>query len=280
MPSGYVCLDKKSPRSFLFYVVANIGPGGSTRPLAVAYRQGNDVSKSPLSRVKAVANDILSLVKVLSEPANRVPLEAERALATGWHRHQDTDTDTRRIALPDSPQPPFVGYKDKWKPSVQPEMPWNDALREFPFTSTCLLLGLLRGSNSTRPGDVQLQSLSTPFYGDCLEYGMVIVDISNLERVKYGIVAFPVCYMAHVYYHSEVGGWDPVEDPPPEKEPDVVLVDERPRVALSILGYLRKSFPFLEDDPNVLELEACPMIDDPGVLDCESRLRFDFALID
>lgn len=269
MPSGYECLSKRSPRSFLFYLVANVGPKGCTRPLAVAYRQGNDVSDSPLPRLKSVIKDTLSLVKVLSEPANRVPLDAEQALARGWYRHQAPDGDTRPVALPDSPQPPFLGHSDEWEPILQPELRWNDGLREFPFTSTCLLLGLSRGSKSTRPGDVQFQPLSTSFYGDCLEYGMVILDISNLERVKYGLVAFPVCYMAQVDYHDKDGGWDPVEDDPPEKEPDIVLVDERPREPLSILAYVEEHFPFMEDHPRVVELEACPPIDDPSILDCE-----------
>ncbi|KAJ4353249.1 uncharacterized protein N0V89_004976 [Didymosphaeria variabile] len=275
MPSGYICLYKESQRSFLFYVVANVGPGGSTRPLAVAYRQGNDVSPSPLTRVENVVNDILSVVKILSEPANRAPIEAERAQATDWYRQrQDADTEPRPAALPDSPQPPFKGWKEKWQPVVQPELPLNDNPAEFPSTSECLVSGLLRGSKSTRPGDVQLQPPSTPFHGDCLEYGMVVIDISNLEHIKYGIVAFPVRYMAQVDYHSAYGGWDPVEDPPPRTEPDVVLVDERPRVPLSILGYLRKYFPFMENDPKVLELEACPLIDDPSALDCEFSENF------
>ncbi|KAF2686138.1 hypothetical protein K458DRAFT_387147 [Lentithecium fluviatile CBS 122367] len=268
MPFGYICLYEKSQRSFLFYVVANVGPGGSTRPLAVAYRQGNDVSSKAQSRVWNVVNDILSLVKVLSEPANRALLEAELALATDWYRQpQHADTEPRSQALPDSPQPPFAGWREEWKPIWQPELPQNDAPREFPSTSTCLVSGLLRGSESTRTGDVQLQPLSTPFYGDCVEYGMVVVDISNLEHVKYGIVAFPVRYMADVYYHSLYPEWDPVEDEPPSKEPDKVLVDERPRVPLSILGYVRKYFPYWKDDPKVLELEACPHVDDPDVLD-------------
>lgn len=52
------------------------------------------------------------------------------------------------------------------------------------------------------------------FRGDCAEYGLVVLDISDLESgVKYGIIDFPVRYMAEVSYHSKEGGWDPVEDP-------------------------------------------------------------------
>ncbi|KAF1994462.1 hypothetical protein P154DRAFT_567310 [Amniculicola lignicola CBS 123094] len=268
MPSGYITLYKNSQRSFLIYIVANVGPRGSTRPLAVAYRQGNDISRPSQARIENLVTDILSLLKVLSESANRTSLEAERALATDWYREcQDADTEAKTAAVPDSPQPPFHSWKDEWEPIWQPELPQNDAPREFPFTCTCLVSGLLQGSKSTRTGDVQLQPLSTPFCGDCVEYGMVIIDISNLEHVKYGIVAFPVRYMADAVYHSHYGEWDPVEDEPPRKEPDTVLVDERPRVPLSILGYLSKYFPFMGKDPKVLELEACPHTGDPRVLD-------------
>jgi hypothetical protein len=271
MPSGYITLYTQSHRSFLFYVVANVGPGGSIRPLAVAYRQGNDVSNSPLTRIRSLANDVLSVVTVLSEPASRAHLEAERARATDWYRSADVDTEPRPAALPDSPQPPFTSAKVKWKPVMQPELSRDDTPAEFPSTSTCLVEGLLRGTKSTRTGDVQLQPLSTPFSGDCLEYGMVVVDISHLERVKYGIVGFPVCYKAHVEYHSPYGGWDPVEDDPPRQEPDIVLADERPRALLSVLAYVQKYFPWQEDDPKVRQLQACPHVDDQSVLDCESR---------
>ena len=279
MPSGYICLYKKSPRSFLFYVVANVGPDGSSRPLAVAYRQGNDVSNSSPSRVTNVVNDILSVVNIMSEPANHPILEAERARARDWYlQRQDNDTEARAAALPDSPQPPYV-HHSKWEPDLQPELPRNDAHVEFPATSELLVEGLLRGTETTRKGDVQLQPLSIPFNGDCLEYGMIAIDISNLGRIRYGIVAFPVCYKAYVTYHSTEGGWDPAEDDPPEKEPDIVHVDEKPRTISSILGYVRRYFPFLDDDPKVLELEAHPRVDDPRILDCTYQTVVSMELI-
>lgn len=280
MPSAYISLYANSERSFLFYVVANVGPQGSTRPLAVVYRQGNDVSPSPQARIKYLVNDILSVLKALSEPANCASLEAERARAKHWYRqHQKAGPGVRSDALPDSQQPLFRGSKDEWTPIWQPELPQNVAPTDFPVTSTCLVEGLLRGTESTRTGDVQLHPLSNPFYANCLEYGMVVIEVSNIERLKYGIVAFPVRYMAEVIYHSPDGEWDPVEDDPPRKDPDKVLVDKRPRVPLSILGYLERYFPsalVLRKDSKVLELETCPSVEDPSILDCESsQNRFD-----
>lgn len=266
MPFGYQCLEQRDPRSFLFYIVANVGPEGTSRPLAVAYRQGHDATRSRHCRRLLLVSDILRLVKVFAEPANRVPLEAERLLATAWY--QNRRTVEPRPTLPDSLQPPYVGRREEWAPTFQPELSWNGAGGEFPFTSTCLLLSLLPCSNSTRRGDVRLQHLSTAFFGDSLEYGAAILDISDLSRIKYGITAFPVRYMADVQYHNSLGGWDAVEDPPPQKEPDIVPVEDRARVPLSILSYLRKYVSYTYKEPADLVLETHPVVD-PGVLDCK-----------
>jgi hypothetical protein len=123
--------------------------------------------------------------------------------------------------------------------------------------------------NCTRPGDVQLQPLSTVFRGNCLEYGLVVLDISDLDAgVKYGIVAFPYKYMANVYHWSDVGGWDPVEDPPPEKEPDIIPTTPRPRAPLSILQWIHTyHYTGLREDPSVLRLDTKPRVNATS-LDC------------
>uniref|UniRef100_A0A8H7N1V6 Uncharacterized protein n=1 Tax=Bionectria ochroleuca TaxID=29856 RepID=A0A8H7N1V6_BIOOC len=170
-----------------------------------------------------------------------------------------------RPEFPDTEQPSFSTASSFKAADSQPELPWDEALTEFPFTSTCLLLGLLHddGSNETRPGDIQLQPLETVFRGTSLEYGMVVLDISNLDQVKYGIVAFPIRYMVEVFYRGEEFGWDPVEDDPPAQEPDAVHVEVRPRVLLSILQNL-KTFYYtinLREESHVLELEQKPLAD-------------------
>ncbi|PLB48899.1 hypothetical protein P170DRAFT_509564 [Aspergillus steynii IBT 23096] len=65
MPRVYTCLSSNSPRSFLFCIVANVGPGGASRSLVVAYRQGRDGDSSPVSnaRVAHVAADTLALAE-------------------------------------------------------------------------------------------------------------------------------------------------------------------------------------------------------------------------
>jgi hypothetical protein len=250
----------------------------------VAYRQGdNYIKETYLERVDHFVADTLALIEILSDPANRAPLEAERALAQVWYwrsQARKKNQFTPRPRVPDSVQPPYVPWK-KRRECLQhrPQLPWrDDALTEFPFTTTCLLLGLLGGNGDgtkrsrTRPGDVQLQPLSTVFLGECIEYGLVVLDISDLDSgVKYGIAAFPVRYMADVQYKDESSGWDPVEDPAPEKEPDVVPFSPRPRGLLSIHQWLSRYFHYddLSNEPSLRRLDNMPLVD-PAALDCMS----------
>ncbi|CAG9988005.1 unnamed protein product [Clonostachys byssicola] len=201
-------------------------------------------------------------------------LEAEVALARAWYQSRDDQAQDEEVPeylreqrpeVPDTEQPCYSTINSREAADSQPELPWDDSPREFPFTSTCLLLGLLHddGLNETRPGDIQLQPLDTVFRGTSLEYGMAVLDISNLDQVKYGIIAFPIRYMAEVYYRGEEFGWDPVEDDPPTEEPVAVAMEVRPRALLSILQNL-KTFYYtvnLQNESHVLELEQKPLAD-------------------
>ncbi|KAL2860904.1 uncharacterized protein BJX67DRAFT_325582 [Aspergillus lucknowensis] len=153
---------------------------------------------------------------------------------------------------------------------------WNGmiALTELPFTTICVR-ALLRDDDDsnpincsrTRPGDIQFQPLSTVFSGDCTECGHFVLDTSDLDNVQYSIVAFPMHYMAEVYYHDEAMGWDPVEDEQPGKEPDVVHVSPRPRLPLYIAQWLGKYFNWQDHDagPVLLRLEDRPFVDVPAL---------------
>jgi hypothetical protein len=85
-------------------------------------------------------------------------------------------------------------------------------------------------------------------------------------------------YMAEVEYGGEMIGWDPVEDPQPEKEPDVVLADPRPRELLSISQWVSKHYYWsgLEKASCILKLEERPLAD-AVALDCTSVHPNDFA---
>ncbi|OQE89687.1 hypothetical protein PENNAL_c0013G11725 [Penicillium nalgiovense] len=219
MRSGYISVDYKIQRSYLFAVVANVGPGGVSRTLSVAYRQHPEKYNAIGSgtRVEHMVADTLALIAILSDPANRAPLEAEKAIAEDWYRRSHEPPVNERPSVPDRPQPLYVPpSKRRLRVEPLPALPWQDeAVRTFPLTATCVLLALLRGNHRywTRIGDVQFQPLSTVFRGDCKEYGLIVLDISDLSSgVKYGIAAFNIRYMAQLSWHSDTGGWDPVED--------------------------------------------------------------------
>ncbi|KAJ5240660.1 uncharacterized protein N7469_002251 [Penicillium citrinum] len=266
------------PRSFLFAVVANVGPGGASRSLAVAYRQHHDKYNSAEAagaRVHHLTTDALALIDILSDPANRASLEAERALAEGWYRRSPHEPPVHeRPSIPDTAQPPYVPCFERRVPvQQQAPLPWrDDTPSQFPFIATCVLLALLRddrAADATGPGDVQFQPLSTVFRADCAEYGLVVLDISDLARdVQYGIAAFPTHYMATVWDPDENMDWDPVEDDQPERV-DVVLGSLRPRVPLSMAQWVRKYYSWsgLEDHPAILRLEERPVAD-AATLDC------------
>ncbi|KAL4919615.1 hypothetical protein BDW62DRAFT_209572 [Aspergillus aurantiobrunneus] len=228
MPRGYTCLNVKSPRSFLFIIIANVGSHGTSRSLA-----------------------------------------AERALADDWYCQSYVEGEgSERPSIPDTAQPPFVvpdSYYLGEKVQSRPELLWYNNVHKFPFTTTCLLLGLLCNnsdsinSNLTCPGDVQLQPLLTVFCSDCTKYGLVVLDISNLDKVKYSIIGFPVYYMAEVFYRGEDIGWDPVKDHLPEKEPDIWL-------------YKYFSYASLEGYPYIYRLEGKLLVN-IAALDCISVPR-------
>lgn len=135
--------------------------------------------------------------------------------------------------VPDPQQHPFFMSRNYPMARQQPlpELPWDTSLIEFPFTSTCILMGLLHEDDSfssTQPRHVQFPPLSAVFCDDRVEYDMVILDISKSEDAKYGIVAFTVCYIAEVIHSDEMFGWHPVEDPLPIREPNFVCTQDRP----------------------------------------------------
>lgn len=123
------------------------------------------------------------------------------------------------------------------------ERPWDRGFREFPFLSTCLLLGTGYTPSTSALYQVHTAPLGTQYRDNSLDYGMVVVDISELERIRYGIVGFMVNQMAEVgncerWYNP--GDYDPVEDSPPEDDPVPTVEEYRPRLPLSAEGYMNK----------------------------------------
>ncbi|KAG9255476.1 uncharacterized protein F5Z01DRAFT_653186 [Emericellopsis atlantica] len=246
------------PRSFLFCVVANVAPNTDTdtaaidcRPLAITYRQGHGHvpahgNHAPGQRVRHALDDVARAVAILTHPANRSALEAERAHAVAWYRHAGGAGP--KVTVPDAPQPAFdKEYKGHWPERIgkpdRPELPCRLDPCEFPFTSTCLRLALTADDfYHTRYGDVQEQPLRCVFRADKLEHGLVVIDVSNLDDIRYGFVAPAIRYVADIAPDPGPGwGIDPVEPLPPFPHPPTPEAERSPsRSPMAASGFMTK----------------------------------------
>ncbi|OBT61049.1 hypothetical protein VE03_09161 [Pseudogymnoascus sp. 23342-1-I1] len=244
-------VGETSPRSFLFYIVADIGPsesGDSHRPLAVAYRQGHGLSPGRYDtraelRVHHVLEDCARLASILSDPTNRAALEAEMALARSWYQERLQHPEPHRPVVPDEVQPAFSNEMDRDTRTGMPDRPELERpgdMCEFPFTSTCLRLALNADRTYfTRPGDVQEQSLDTVFHLDKVEYGAVVFDVTDLDSVGYGILSSSVIYSFEDYDLVQ-DTYDAVDIWHPGDMPAIQLEKTRTRRPLSGTGYMHK----------------------------------------
>ncbi|KAF6787609.1 hypothetical protein CSOJ01_15189 [Colletotrichum sojae] len=216
----YRSISDLGPESFLFYVVAQVRPSRHHRPVAVALRDDQMLHRCGVSGV-LVVEACLQVIKFLSSPANR------------------------RSHLPEASASAFselgiLGLDDDGD-DVDQEESGNGHIPEFPFISTTLLLGLSCDPSRSTTYSSQLQPLGMAFRDDIPHHGMVVIDISDLDGIRYGIVAFTLHHMVMVNVPPD-RDYDPVEDDPPERDPDPVLEEERPRKPLSASSYMKNNY--------------------------------------
>jgi hypothetical protein len=296
-----------APRSFIFFIVADVGapgPEGSHRPLAVTYRQGR--SHGPgrnieieRRRVRQVVRDCARAVDILTCPTNRFAIEAELSLVAADHRSGRCPQAPQRVQVPDLPQPSLTDRMFwRCRPPGDPEQapppespPWVDAgaIREFPFISSCLRVALTRlddDGSGARPDDVQERPLATVFRDDVLEYGAVVIDISDLDTVRYGIVGSKISYVAAEGAGIGTWGWDRVESKYHGPPPELYLDNSGARTPLSAGTYMAKfgldealdGVEWLEEHAIVERLEERAIIErlekhaivEPRALSCKS----------
>jgi hypothetical protein len=195
-------------------------------------------------------------MQIFSHSANRAAIHAELALAADFYRRGNTPTSA---ALPIS-DPLRWGISEL----MRSEQSWDRGIREFPFLSTCLLLGVAYDSSTGQCYPAQPQKLGTVFRDDSLAYGMAVVDISNLDAVRYGIVAFCILRVIqpprqpprrHTQSMTEYG--------PPFPEP------QRQRKPLSAAEYMSK-FDYRHPEPGALErIRRMPLVDETA-FECET----------
>jgi hypothetical protein len=256
-----VSLAISGPESWLFYIVASVGPRGSYRPLAVTLVEGNAYKAI---RGSNLIRTCLQIITILSDPGNQLAIRGELRLAEEYYK---SGHNPPRAELPEPNAWPGILDLEGEEEGDGPERGWDRGLREFPFLSTCLLLGAGYDPSTGASYEVRTEPLGTVYRDDSLEYGMVAVDISELDKIRYGIVGFIVDLMAEVNVRDEDAGYDPVEDTPPEDDPVPTVEEDRPRVPLSARGYMTK-FNYYGSDVVVQTLEQVSLVD-TRALDCK-----------
>ncbi|KAG7287568.1 hypothetical protein NEMBOFW57_007080 [Staphylotrichum longicolle] len=185
--------NKEYPSSFLFFVVTKLS--GQYRQLAVAqYRPPHaDLARmDPTAPLRAC----LRLIAAFSDTANRTALQGELALADAAYAHHGLAPP--RSELPAGTDPRIRLPSSSWRYRELGRQLWNRAMVEFPFVMTCLVVSAGRECN-TRGARVTAEPLGRVYNDETLEYGMVVVDISDLDRIRYGLVTFGVLLEASMF---------------------------------------------------------------------------------
>ncbi|KAI1299488.1 hypothetical protein F5Y03DRAFT_366089, partial [Xylaria venustula] len=221
------------PDSWVLYIVAEIAD--NYRPLAVATLLKEAVDRDRPVRHAEVIAFCRHIVSIFSDSANKLAITSEMKLAAEFYN------DPQNLSLP--VQEPGGG-------------PLVDYFRifEFPFISTGLLLaGQLAAVD--RP---LLMPLGTVFRDENPQLGMVVFDISNLEDLKYGIVAFQSQTMIFL---ETMAAWRQWTDwgRRPDGRQELKAESERPRHAISAKTYLTRFGAATAD--SLSALEPLPLIE-------------------
>jgi hypothetical protein len=182
--SDPIAPETVAPNSYLFLLVANIGPGESHRPVAVALVQGN---LSFGVHGSDVIQYCVQTIDILSDPGNQIAIRTDLALATDFYKNDKREDLLPRVRLPQLTQP-YHG------PKVDTNFirEWDQSISPFPFTATCLQLGIGYNPAIDSEAPVRKEALGTVFHDDSLEHGMVVIDISDLDDIHHGFFGISI----------------------------------------------------------------------------------------
>ncbi|KAI0870907.1 hypothetical protein GGS24DRAFT_473585 [Hypoxylon argillaceum] len=231
-------LKQHSPESFVIYIVAQIGT--THRPLSVLTICMTDTDS-------VQADEIIILCRCLSgmlaDPSNRMALASELSLAADFYlNRQGSRMDSFVHELPKTSAYEYFAQPDRDDPVYR-------GFPEFPFVSTCLMLA--GKMSSCCPA--RLQPLGTRFRDHNPSYGMVVFDISDLDHLRYGIVAFSVEPMVFVRSREEWMRWDGM-DQELGGERELRVEEHRPRTPLSVHEFAAKSGVTITDDASAFNV--------------------------
>ncbi|KAI1827832.1 hypothetical protein F4861DRAFT_291328 [Xylaria intraflava] len=186
----------QEPFSWVFFVVARIA--GRHRPVAVVTSMGYYLD-DPTLQGYPLTVACHRIVTIFSDRANRLAIRAELGLANifyaedgGKVRHLEP------IELPELSR--IAGGIENF--SLR-RRPWDcGRVSEFPFITTCLLQGVAFDAKDGGFFPVRPEPLGTVYHDSSKEWGMVVVDITDLDTVRYGIVGFSSARMVFKSYEG------------------------------------------------------------------------------
>ncbi|KFZ02230.1 hypothetical protein V500_00338 [Pseudogymnoascus sp. VKM F-4518 (FW-2643)] len=179
------------PYSWAFFVVAQIG--GRRRPIAIVSSVAdNHNEEETVLRGYPLTAACHRIVTIFSDQANHRAIRAELALAAGYYvRDGNREYSPELVELPDL-------NRREFNPSLRRRNWYHTSVREFPFISACLLQGVAFNTQQELAHPAFPEPLGTVYRDTSIEWGMVVVDITNLDAVSYGIVGFSVGPMTFI----------------------------------------------------------------------------------
>lgn len=242
-----VVAENLPPQSYLFFIVAKVGPSESHRPVAVALCQGGLGSQFGIGGHQVIRY-CLQTINVLSDHGNRIAIRTELDLATDFYKNDTDEVLLPRVRLPEL---------DRWTSSPERDAKryrrWDSSISPFPFIATCLQVGIGRNPMDGSEDAVRKESLGTFYYNNTLEYGMVVIDVSDLDEIRYGIIGLSTRIAQQALGSTEQ------QDPPQFMEEDV---RRRPLSAIELMSRFysessRNPYPFSDI---VTMLQEYPLI--------------------
>ncbi|KAH8662573.1 hypothetical protein BX600DRAFT_437953 [Xylariales sp. PMI_506] len=168
------------PQSWAFFVVTHVA--GCHRSVAVVSSVGGTSPEESLQGYPLVAA-CERIVNIFADRANHTAIRGELVLAVEYYIRGD------RVYCPESVELPDPSRIRSPK-SVRSQSWDQTGVAEFPFIATCLLQGVGFDAENKVTQLVRLEPLSTVYRDANTKWGMVVVDITNLDMVNYGIVGF------------------------------------------------------------------------------------------
>lgn len=230
----------RDPYSFVFFVVAEVA--GHHRPISVVSSRGpaepeDDDGLGSLQGFPLTAA-CKRIITIFSEKANRASIKAELSIAAAYYLREGEDYRPEPVELREN------DAKDRHHTAVEIE-PWDHvSVREFPFITACLLQGVAFDPQESVCVQATPQPLGTVYRDTSIEYGMVVVDITELNAVRYGIVGFaamPMMWVPSLEALSRQTGHPSAIVPPSNAGGELRVLDQvRSRSVMSAAEYLNK----------------------------------------